>query len=134
MAVTNIENQKFRLKKDLKEFFIRSIKTRKEKGFCITKDVMSILIDKWSLLVLFNLAYFDTMRFGELKNKVKDVSSRMLSVTLKKLEEHDLVVRKSYNEVPPKVEYSLTPLGIELAEKSLELNAWFFKKSFLKSK
>lgn len=134
MAVINIENQKIRLKKDLEEFFIRSIKNHKEKGFCITRDVMSILIDKWSLLVLFNLAYFDTMRFGGLKNKIKDVSPRMLSVTLKKLEEHNLVIRKSYNEVPPKVEYSLTPLGIELAEKSLELNAWFFEKSFLKTK
>ena len=128
MAVTNIDNQSDRLKNELEKFFISSFKTHKRKGYCITRDVMSVLLDKWSLLVLYNLAYYDTLRFGEIRSNIKDVSSRMLSVTLKKLEEHDLVIRKSYNEVPPKVEYSLSQLGIELADKSLDLNKWFLEK------
>lgn len=128
MAVTNIDNQSDRLKKELELFFVSSIKTQKRKGYCITRDVMSVMLDKWSLLVLYNLAYYDTLRFGEIRSKIKDVSSRMLSVTLKKLEEHGIVIRKSYNQVPPRVEYSLSPLGIELADKSLDLNKWFLEK------
>lgn len=85
-------------------------------------------MDKWSLFVIYNLAYFDTLRFGELKTNIQGISSRMLSVTLKKLENHSILHRKVYAEVPPKVEYKLTEFGQELAEKSIDLNEWFLDK------
>ena len=89
---------------------------------------MAVLMDKWSLFVLYNLAYFGTLRFGELKTNIRGISARMLSVTLKKLENHHVINRKVYAEVPPRVEYSLTEFGMELAEKSVDLNEWFLDK------
>lgn len=125
MEITNADNQALRLKNKVEIFFVRSIKNRKEKGFCITKDMMATVMDKWSLFIIYNLAYYGTLRFGELKSNIRGISSRMLSVSLKKLEGHQILQRKVYAEVPPKVEYSLTNFGKELAEKSVELNEWF---------
>ncbi len=124
MKITNADNQSLKLKNKIEVFFIRSIKNRKKKGFCITKDLMAMVMDKWSLFIIYNLAYYETLRFGELKSNIRGISSRMLSVTLKKLESHQIIKRKVYAEVPPKVEYKLTPFGIELAEKSVDLNEW----------
>jgi len=116
------------LKNKVEVFFVKSIKHRKKKGFCMTRDVMSVIMDKWSLIIIYNLGYFENMRFGELKGNIQDISSRMLSVTLKKLEAHDIIQRESFSEVPPRVEYYLTPLRIELAEKTVELNDWFLDR------
>jgi len=134
MSITKIDNQTLRLKKKVEDFFVRSIKNRKKKGFCITKDMMAVVMDKWSLFVIYNLAYYDTLRFGELKSNIKDISSRMLSVTLKKLESHEIVKRKVYAEVPPRVDYCLTDYGKELAEKTVDLNQWFLEKHLMKNK
>lgn len=136
MEVTNTDNQGLMLKNKIEKFFIASISNKKKKGFCITRDVMSILLDKWSIFVMFNLGYFGTLRFGVLKTNIKGISSRMLSVTLKKLESHKIVERKVFAEVPPKVEYCLTPFGQEMADKTVDMNEWLlekFKNNQLKS-
>jgi len=124
MEITNAEHQDLILKNKVESFFTRSIKNRKKKGFCITKDIMAVVMDKWSLFVIYNLAYYDTLRFGELKTNIRGISSRMLSVTLKKLETHQIIKRKAYAEVPPRVEYNLTDFGKSLAERSVDLNEW----------
>lgn len=85
---------------------------------------MAVMMDKWSLFVIYNLAYYEVLRFGELKTNIRSISARMLSVTLKKLESHHIVSRKVYAEVPPRVEYRLTDFGTELAGKTVELNEW----------
>lgn len=54
------------------------------------------------------------LRYGELKKMLEDISAKMLTQTLRELEEDHLIIRKVYAEVPPKVEYSLTPTGLEL--------------------
>jgi len=128
MEITKTDNQELSLKNKIEDFFVRSIQNRKNKGFCITKDMMSVVMDKWSLFIIYNLGYHETLRFGELKSYITSISSRMLSVTLKKLESHGIVERKVYPEVPPKVEYKLTPFGKELAEKTVDLNEWFLEK------
>lgn len=128
MEVTNIEHQQVALKNKVETFFVQSIQHRKKKGICITRDVMSVLMDKWSLFVMYNLAYYGTLRFTQLKKNIPKISSRMLSVSLKKLEDNNILSRKSYNEVPPKVEYQLTTLGSELADKSVDLNNWLLEK------
>lgn len=125
MKVTKTDNQDLILKNKVEIFFKRSIDNRKNKGVCVVKDIMSVVTDKWSLFVIYNLAYFQVLRFNELKKNIRGVSSRMLSVTLKKLESHDVITRKVYAEVPPRVEYTLTPFGKELADKAVDLNAWF---------
>ncbi len=125
MAITKTDNQTNRLKNKIEVFFKRSIENRKKKGFCITKDLMSVVMDKWSLFVIYNLAYYETLRFGELKSNIRRISSRMLSVTLKKLESHNIVERKAFDVMPPRVEYNLTEFGLELANRSVDLNDWF---------
>ena len=123
-TVTNAEDQALVLKNKVGHFFTRSIQNRRSAGFCITKDVMAAIMDKWSLFVIYNLAYYETLRFGELKTNISAISGRMLSVTLKKLESHDLIARKVYAEVPPRVDYELTTFGKELAERTIDLNDW----------
>lgn len=78
---------------------------------CPIRHVLSLFSDKWSLLVLGNLYVRGNMRFGELASSMTDISERMLTVRLKNLERHNLIVRRTFREVPPRVEYSLSPLG-----------------------
>jgi DNA-binding HxlR family transcriptional regulator len=70
--------------------------------------------DKWSVYVIHVLGEAGTLRFGELRRRVEGISQRMLTVTLRSLERDGLVSRAMYPEVPPRVEYSLTPLGTTL--------------------
>ncbi|MFK7950648.1 MAG: winged helix-turn-helix transcriptional regulator [Saprospiraceae bacterium] len=128
MEITKTDNQAINLKNKVANFFTRSIKNRKNKGFCITKDIMAVVMDKWSLFIIYNLGYYGTLRFGELKSNISGVSSRMLSVTLKKLESHGIIERKAYAEIPPRVEYKLTIFGKAFAEKSVELNEWLLDR------
>ena len=125
MKVTKTDNQDLILKNKIELFFKNSMANKKNTGVCVVKDIMSVVTDKWSLFVIYNLGYYQTLRFNELKKNIKGVSSRMLSVTLKKLENHEVVTRKVFAEVPPRVEYTLTPFGKELANKAVDLNAWF---------
>lgn len=134
MKVTKTDIQALSLKNKIEIFFKRSIKNRKKKGFCITKDIMVVLMDKWSLFIVYNLAYYEILRFGELKTNINGISGRMLSVTLKKLESHKIIIRKVYAEVPPRVEYTLTEFGKELAEKSVDLNEWLLDQYIVVNK
>jgi len=86
---------------------------------------MSVVTDKWSLFVIYNLGYYEVLRFTELKSNIRSISSRMLSVTLKKLEANQIIKRKVYAEVPPRVEYELTAFGKQLAEKTIDINQWY---------
>jgi DNA-binding HxlR family transcriptional regulator len=77
---------------------------------CPIRDVLDRIGDQWSLLVLDALEG-GTKRFNELMRELGDISKQMLSLTLKRLEEDGFVLRTLYPEVPPRVEYELTPLG-----------------------
>ncbi len=74
-----------------------------------------IILGKWKLSIIWFLAKNKVMRFTELKKAFDDstLTQKMLTQHLKELEADNLVARKAYNEVPPKVEYSLTPIGIK---------------------
>lgn len=78
---------------------------------CPIRNVLSRIGDKWSMLVLFTLEQHNPMRFGDLRRNIPDISQKMLTATLKTLETDDLVARKAYAEIPPRVEYSLTERG-----------------------
>jgi DNA-binding HxlR family transcriptional regulator len=82
-------------------------------GNCPIRDVLDRLGDRWSVLVLKELAD-GTLRFGEIRARVADVSQRMLAQTLRRLEQDGLVSRRVFPTIPPRVDYTLTDLGRSL--------------------
>jgi len=90
---------------------------------CPSRSVLKHVTSQWGVLVLVALLS-GTHRFSELRRKVSGVSERMLAQTLQWLESDALVNRKSFPVVPPHVEYSLTPLGIEAAKHVEALADW----------
>ncbi len=93
---------------------------------CPIRNVISRFGDKWSMLVLFMLHRSETgiLRFNEIRRLMTDCSQKMLSQTLKNLEQSHLVHREVYPEVPPRVEYSLTETGKSLMPVIMDLIAW----------
>ena len=101
-------------------------RTRSEYLSCPIRHVISRFGDKWSLLVLFllNSSQSGTLRFSELRRMMTDCSQKMLSQTLKNLEQTHLVHREVFPEVPPRVEYSLTDTGRSLMPALSQLVEW----------
>ena len=77
---------------------------------CPIRNILARLCDKWSLLVIYTLdkACKEKVRFKELQREIPDISQKMLTVTLRTLEDDGYVTRTVYPEVPPRVEYALT--------------------------
>ncbi len=90
---------------------------------CPSRRVLAVLAEKWTLLVVSQLAN-GPMRTAEIRRSVDGVSEKMLIQTLRKLESYGLVSRKSYPELPPRVEYRLTPLGRSLARLTKLFGRW----------
>ncbi len=80
---------------------------------CPVATTLNLLSNKWKILVIRELLN-DTRRYGELKRNIEGISEKMLSQSLKEMENDKLITRKVYAEVPPKVEYSLSEIGITL--------------------
>ncbi len=81
---------------------------------CPVRNVIDRIGDKWSVLVLLLLEEEEVLRFNEIHKSIETISQKMLTVTLKKLEEDGLVNRTVYPQIPPKVEYNLTLRGLSL--------------------
>ena len=90
---------------------------------CEVRQILDRIADKWSLLVI-SLLEERTMRFTELRREIDGISQRMLTVTLRQLERDGLVCRTVYPEVPPRVEYCLSPLGAHLLGTIQALVTW----------
>ena len=93
---------------------------------CPSREILEHLTSKWSVLVLRCLSD-GVHRFSELKQRIEGVSEKMLSQTLKTLEHDGFILRTVYPVVPPKVEYQLTILGCQAAEKTMYLIGWIEK-------
>ncbi|EEY97255.1 DNA-binding HxlR family transcriptional regulator [Acinetobacter johnsonii] len=93
---------------------------------CPSREILEHLTSKWSVLVLRCLSD-GVHRFSELKQRIEGVSEKMLSQTLKTLEHDGFILRTVYPVVPPKVEYQLTILGSQAAEKTMYLIGWIEK-------
>ena len=93
---------------------------------CDFRDMLSRVGDKWSLLVIFILKGRPAFRgrFSDLKRSIPGISQRMLTATVRNLERDGMLTRHVYAEVPPRVEYELTPLGRGLTEPVLALVSW----------
>ena len=90
---------------------------------CPSREILEHLTTKWSVLVLRCLSD-GVHRFSELKQRIEGVSEKMLAQTLKVLEKDGFLIRTVYPVVPPKVEYQLTILGSQAAEKLNHLIGW----------
>lgn len=93
-------------------------------GVCPARHVLAVIADKWSLLLIHALAHGGTLRTAELRRRVEGISEKMLIQTIRRLERFGLVARQAYAEVPPRVEYSLTPLGHSLSEPIRAIDHW----------
>lgn len=91
---------------------------------CPIRNVVARFGDKWSLLVLLVIDSAGIVRFNELGRMIPDISTRVLSTTLKTLEADGLIDRKVYAQVPPKVEYRLTETGQSLIPLIMQLTEW----------
>lgn len=91
---------------------------------CPVRNVISRFSGKWAMLILCVLSENDAVRFSAIGKAIPDISPKVLTETLKNLEADGLVSRRLYAEIPPRVEYSLTPLGKSLMPVIGQLISW----------
>ena len=96
---------------------------------CPLRNVLSRFSGKWSILILCVISENEKTRFNEINKAIPDISSKVLSDTLKNLEADKLISRHQYGEIPPRVEYTLTPLGKSLMPE-LEKLIWWAIENF----
>ena len=92
-------------------------------GDCPTRRVLDLIADKWTCLII-GLLDGEPKRFSQLQREIGGISQKMLAQTLRSLERDGLVTRTIYPEVPPHVEYELTPLGQTLIEPIAAIRNW----------
>ena len=90
---------------------------------CPISKVQKVLQGKWTLVIIFFLSE-KTLRFGELSRRIPQVTQANLTKELRRLEEYGLIHREVYKEVPPKVEYSLTQIGVQFIPVLKNIEQW----------
>ncbi len=83
-------------------------------GNCPVTPLLLILQGRWKAQILYEMCRYDTVRFGQLKKDLPDITSTMLAKSLRDLEYDGLITRRQFNEIPPRVEYSFTEMGRDL--------------------
>jgi DNA-binding HxlR family transcriptional regulator len=92
--------------------------------FCPLQGVIDIIGKKWALLIINEIGNHGTIRFSELRNELRGVTAKSLTKTLTDLRNYGLITRRTYNEIPPRVEYSLTEEGRSLYKIIVPLIQW----------
>lgn len=90
---------------------------------CPVSALLALIGGKWKPIVLYSLRQ-GTKRFGEIAVRIPTISRKVLTEQLKELERDGLVTREQFKEIPPRVEYALTPLGQSLAPVLQEMEKW----------
>lgn len=91
---------------------------------CPVETVVGVIGGKWKVLILWTLQERGTLRFAELQRAIDGVTQKVLSQQLRELERDGMITRRVYADVPPRVEYALSPLGETLREPLAVLCAW----------
>jgi DNA-binding HxlR family transcriptional regulator len=91
---------------------------------CSAREILNRVANKWTTLIIGILSTVEAVRFTELSRAIGGISQKMLTQTLRELERDGLIARKVFPQVPPRVEYSLTPLGRTLCEPLRALADW----------
>jgi DNA-binding HxlR family transcriptional regulator len=102
----------------------KNIEKYQDKENCPVRCILARIGDKWSVLIINLLGEAGTLRFGEIKKMLGDISQKMLTSTLRSLEADGLINRHAYMEIPPRVEYELTDLGRNLLPHLTNLSDW----------
>ncbi len=95
-------------------------------GNCPVTPLLLMLQGKWKSQILYEMCMFDTVRFGQLKRDLPGITNTMLTKSLRELEDDGLVEREQFNEIPPHVEYRLTPMGHDLLPVFYAIMNWGF--------
>lgn len=95
-------------------------------GYCPKplESVSDYLSKKWTMSILITIGNFGSLRFNDLLKRMEGATAKIVSHRLKELEEENIITRKSFNEIPPRVEYSLTRKGQKLTKALLPLINW----------
>jgi DNA-binding HxlR family transcriptional regulator len=93
-------------------------------GPCPVGRVINIFGGKWKPAILYHLEQNGTLRFSELRRLIPEVTQRMLTQQLRELERDGLVNRKHFPEIPPRVEYTSTPIALSLAPVTQAIEKW----------
>ncbi|MDQ0484031.1 winged helix-turn-helix transcriptional regulator [Guptibacillus hwajinpoensis] len=91
---------------------------------CKVETALDILVGKWKPVILFHIFQEEVLRFSELQRLIPDITKKMLTTQLRELEYHDIINRKVYAQVPPKVEYSITDYGKGLTPLLESMHHW----------
>lgn len=113
---TIIENQPIVAQENIKKFC--------DVAACPVRNIVSRFSTKWGLLVIAIVNDAATVRFSELRRHLPDISPKVLASTLKTLQADGIITKKVYAEIPPRTQYTITPLGRELAAILGQLTAW----------
>lgn len=107
-----------------KENSTNSRNERTINAVCGTAHALSIIGGRWKPTILHHLLVSEKLRFGELRDQIRGISERMLVLQLRELEADGIVTRMVYAEVPPRVEYALTDVGLSMREMLESISQW----------
>ena len=96
---------------------------KKDLPACPVELALLLISNKWKVLIIRDLLD-GTKRFSELKKSINNISQKVLTSNLREMEENDLLTRKVYPEVPPRVEYTLTDIGYSLKTLLDDMDKW----------
>ncbi|MBI2451708.1 helix-turn-helix transcriptional regulator [Candidatus Pacearchaeota archaeon] len=99
-------------------------------GYCPRplESVTDYISKKWTMSIIMTIGNFGNLRFNDLLGRIEGSTAKIISQRLKELEEENIIIRKSFNELPPRVEYSLTKKGKNLTKALLPLLNWSEKE------
>lgn len=96
---------------------------------CPVQGVIDVISKKWSLLIIAILGNYGKLRYSSIMEELKSISPKTLTDTLKELEKANIIRREAFNEIPPRVEYSLTEDGQKLGDAAVPLLRWAVERS-----